>query len=170
MTITLGKASYICEPKHIHGGMTDITIGNYCSVAANVTFDAGFGHDYKNVTTFPMHILKQGIKSNLYSGGNIIIESDVWIGMNAWIMSGVTIHNGAVIGANTVVRRDVAPYEIYIGEPLHFYSSVRKYRFKPEIIEKLLALAWWDWPEERILANTGLLADHDIERFLNEHV
>jgi virginiamycin A acetyltransferase len=165
MTITLGTASYICEPKHIHGGINDIIIGKYCSIAANVTFDAGYGHDYKNVTTFPIHILKNDVPNNLYSGGNIIIESDVWIGMSVTVMSGVTIHNGAIVGTNSTVRRDIAPYEIYTGS-----KQPEKFRFRPEIIERLLTLAWWDWPYERVLANMELMMQHDIERFLNEHV
>lgn len=85
-------------------------------------------------------------------------------------MSGITIGNGAVIGAGTIVRRDIEAYEIYTGNPAHFYEPLRKYRFDKETIEKLLEIAWWDWPEERVLANAELLAQSNIDKFINEHI
>lgn len=165
MTIILGTASYICEPKHIHGGIGDIFIGKFCSIAANVTWDAGYQHYYKSATTFPMHTLKSDVQSNVYCSGDIHVGSDVWIGMGATIMSGMKIGNGAIIGANTTVRRNVEPYEIYTGS-----KTPEKFRFNQQIIDQLSYIAWWDWPEERVLANAALLVDQDIQKFLNEHV
>lgn len=165
MTITLGTGSYICEPKHIHGGLGNIIIGKFCSIAANVTWDAGYQHFYKAATTFPMHTLKTGVQSNVWHEGDINVGSDVWIGMGATIMSGKTIANGAIIGANTTVRRNVLPYEIYTGS-----KTPEKYRFSSEIIAKLLEIAWWDWADERVIANAELLVDKDIENFINNHI
>jgi virginiamycin A acetyltransferase len=165
MTLTIDIASYICEPKHIHGGIGNIRIGKFCSIAANCTFDAGFQHEYKNVTTFPMHILKEGVASNVRCNGDIVIGNDVWIGMNVMIMGGVTIGNGAVIGAGTVVRRNIDPYEIYTGS-----KTPEKYRFNILTQEILTKIAWWDWPEEKILANAARLVSGDIDGFIRENI
>ncbi len=161
---TLDDHSYICPPYFVNGSLTNIHVGKYTSIAQGCIIDCGFGHDYKNVSTFPFHTLKE-VKPNLYSKGDIIVKSDCWIGNAVTLMSGITIENGAVIGAGAVVRRNIEPYEIYKES-----KEPEKFRFKPEIIEKLLALAWWDWPEERILANVELLVEHDIENFLLNHI
>jgi len=125
-----------------------------------------------------MHILKEGVPSNLWCKGDIHVLNDCWIGENVTLMGGVTIGNGAIIGANTTVRRDVLPYEIYIGGDYSYYQKglrpttdqSKKFRFDEKTRERLLELAWWDWEESRILANAELLAQPDIERFLNEHI
>lgn len=174
---TIDDHSYICPPYFVNGSLTSIHVGKYTSIAQGCIIDCGFGHDYKNVSTFPFHTLKE-VTPNLYSKGNIEIGSDCWIGNAVTLMSGITIGNGSVIGAGTVVRRDVEPYEIYIGgdytSPFMgnhtMYHGRKKFRFSPEIIEKLLALAWWDWTEERVLTNAELLVDKDINKFLNEHI
>lgn len=81
--------------------------------------------------------------------GDIVIGNDVWIGYEAVILAGVTIGDGAVIGARAVVAKDVPPYTIVGGVPA---KPIRK-RFPEEIIAALLELRWWDWPRERIAAN-----------------
>lgn len=161
---TLDDHSYICQPYYVCGSLTAIHVGKYTSIAQGCTIDCGFGHNYKNVSTFPFHTLKE-VTPNLYSKGEINVLNDVWIGNAVTLMSGVTIGNGSIVGANSTVRRDILPYEIYTGS-----KTPEKFRFSPEIIEKLLALTWWDWEESRILANAELLVDKDINRFLNEHV
>ena len=91
------------------------------------------------------------------------IGNDVWIGANAFIGSGVTIHDGAVIGAHAVVVKDVPPYAVCVGNP----GRVVKYRFEPEIITALLKLRWWDWPDEKIDRFLPLILSPDIVAFLN---
>ena len=81
--------------------------------------------------------------------GDIVIGNDVWIGYEAVILAGVTIGDGAVIGARAVVTKDVAPYTVVGGVPAR---SVKK-RFSDGTIQRLLELRWWDWPEERIREN-----------------
>jgi carbonic anhydrase/acetyltransferase-like protein (isoleucine patch superfamily) len=77
-------------------------------------------------------------------------------------MSGVTIGDGAVIGAGAVIAKNVPPYTIMVGNP----AKALRTRFAPEIIDKLLAIRWWDWPEERIRAAAGMLQSPDIEAFI----
>ena len=75
-----------------------------------------------------------------------MVGNDVWIGYEAVILSGVTIGDGAVIGTRAVVTKDVPPYTIVGGVPA---KPIRK-RFDDAVIERLEALRWWDWEEEKI--------------------
>ena len=79
----------------------------------------------------------------------VFIGNDVWIGHNVIILPGVTIHDGAVCAAGAVVTHDVPPYTIVGGVPA---KPIRK-RFSDDIIEQLLKIRWWDWPEEKIREN-----------------
>lgn len=65
----------------------------------------------------------------------------MWIGEGAFLRAGVTIGHGAVIAARAVVTSDVPPYAIVAGTP----ARVIRYRFEPEVIERLLELAWWNY-------------------------
>jgi serine acetyltransferase len=78
-------------------------------------------------------------------------------------MRGVTIGDGAVIGAYSVVTKDVPPYAIVGGNP----AKIIRYRFSPDIIEKLMAIKWWDWPEEKIKRNVTLF--YNVEEFIHKH-
>lgn len=167
--VTLDDHSYICSPYFINGSMANLHIGKYTSIAINLHVDLGYQHNYKNVTTFPLHTMAN-VPSNLFCRGDVNVGSDCWIGENVTLMGGLTIGNGAIVGANVTVRRDVLPYEIYTGNAPGFYEPLRKYRFDAVTIQRLLDLAWWDWPESRIIANAELLAQQDINKFLNEHI
>lgn len=85
--------------------------------------------------------------------GEIIIQNDCWIGRGATIMDGVTIHNGAVVGTNAVVTKDVPPYAIVAGNP----ARIVKYGFELEVIDKLQHIAWWDWGSETIINHKNKL-------------
>ena len=87
------------------------------------------------------------------SKGDVQVGSDVWIGSGARIMSGVTIGDGAVVAACSVVTKNVAPYTIVAGNP----ASQRRTRFTPDVIDRLLGIAWWNWDAGTIAANVDLL-------------
>ncbi|MBD5296149.1 MAG: CatB-related O-acetyltransferase [Bacteroides sp.] len=87
------------------------------------------------------------------------IVCDVWIGYDAVIMAGVKIGDGAIIGARAVVTKDVEPYSIVGGVPA---KEIRK-RFKPDIIEKLQNLQWWNWTAERIKESIHNIQSGNIE-------
>ena len=90
--------------------------------------------------------------------GDTIVGNDVWIGQNAVILPGVHIGDGAIIGANSVVGSDVAPYTIVVGNPAKF---LRK-RFDDELIDLLLAFRWWDKPINEINQLIPVLTCSDI--------
>jgi carbonic anhydrase/acetyltransferase-like protein (isoleucine patch superfamily) len=100
-----------------------------------------------------------------YDNGPVVIGSDVWIGFEALIMSGVTIGDGAVVGARTTLRRSVQPYEIVVGNPARHVG----FRFDEPIREALLRIKWWDWPEAKIAAHKDQIFVPDAAGFVERH-
>ena len=131
-----------------------LVIGKFCSIACGAKFlFTSANHTQTSLSTYPFPIFfeewgldVQSITSAWDNKGDIIIGNDVWIGYEAVILSGVTIGNGAIIGARAVVTRDVPPYTIAGGVPA---KPIRK-RFSDDTISALLNIKWWDWPKERI--------------------
>ena len=166
-TLNVGRHSYAVSKNNLRGGITSVHIGNFCAVAEGVIFDCGFQHNVKNISAYPFNFLiddknRKIENMNMVSKGDIHVGNDVWIGANSMIMSGITIGSGAVIGAHSVVTHDVRPYEIVAGIPARL---VRK-RFSDEIVDKLLKIAWWDWPDYKILKYSGILMSDKIEDLL----
>ncbi|MGB0498557.1 MAG: CatB-related O-acetyltransferase, partial [Rubricella sp.] len=91
--------------------------------------------------------------------------NDVWIGARAIIMSGVTIADGAIVAAGAVVTKDVEPYAIVGGNP----ARVIRYRFEQRVIERLMALSWWDWDHARIGEALPDFRALDVEAFLEKY-
>lgn len=147
-----------------------LIIGNYCSIAENVLVFLDGNHRVDWVTTYPPNAFSIHHKDmtipegHPISKGDVIIGNDVWIAYGATILSGVRIGDGAVVGAQSVVTKDVPPYAIVAGNP----AKIVKYRFSPEIIEKLLEIRWWDWPKEKMEKNVHRLLSSDIEAFVKE--
>lgn len=162
-----GKGTYGTETKiHNWGEGATLRIGAYCSIAKRVQFFLGGEHRTDWVTTFPFGEMldsAKDIQGHPRTKGDIIIGNDVWIGYEALIMSGVTIGDGAVIGARAVVTKDVPPYSIVAGNP----AKVVRRRFGEQIIERLLSIKWWGWDEERLEQAMPILLNSDIEAFLN---
>jgi acetyltransferase-like isoleucine patch superfamily enzyme len=135
-----------------------IAIGKFCSLAKDVVIFGGGNHIMTRATTFPFKWLSAETEpeeryTDAASKGTTIIGHDVWVGHGATILSGVNIGNGAIVSAQAVVSRDVPAYAIVVGNP----AKVIRYRFKPETVERLLELAWWDWEPAKIAANLELL-------------
>ncbi len=149
----------------VRGTASDVIIGNYCSISNYSIFDGGFGHYHENVSQYDWR--QMGFESNFHSKtkGDISVGSDVWIGDNAIIMSGVSIGHGAVIAAGSIVTKDVDPYVIVAGVP----AKMKKYRFSLDVIEALLDIAWWDWTEDKIRDNINLINNSDIKKFIHLH-
>jgi len=131
-----------------------LVIGKFCSIACGAKFlFNSANHALGSLSTYPFPIFfeewdlpVEGIPAAWDNKGDIVVGNDVWIGYEAVILAGVTIGDGAIIGARAVVTKDVPPYTIVGGVPA---KPIRK-RFDEDTIARLLELRWWDWPEERI--------------------
>lgn len=145
-----------------------LIIGKFCSIACGAKFIfTSANHSLKSLSTYPFPIFFEewdldvtNIANAWDNKGDIIIGNDVWIGYEAVILSGVTIGDGAIIGARAVVTKDVPPYTIVGGVPA---KPIRK-RFDDKTIAKLYELKWWDWPEERIKANLEIIQSGQIDK------
>lgn len=148
----------------MRGEGNNLTVGKYCSLASGIIADGGFNHNSKFVSTFPFGS-RHGIgnlPSHIELKGDINIGNDVWIGEDVLLMSGVTIGDGAVVGIRSIITKDIPPYTIVVGA-----NRVIRKRFTDEQIERLLALKWWDFPDERVDNIASMLMSEDIEAFLN---
>ena len=131
-----------------------LIIGRFCSIACGAKFlFTSANHTMKSLSTYPFPIFFEewsldikDVASAWDNKGNIVVGSDVWIGYEAVILSGVRIGNGAIIGARAVVTRDVPPYTIVGGVPA---KEIKK-RFDEDTIQNLQQIAWWNWPFDKI--------------------
>jgi acetyltransferase-like isoleucine patch superfamily enzyme len=128
------------------------TIKKFCSISWGVTIGPS-NHDYRKLTSHSfLYDNFYGFKeeaANIFHERFInecIVGNDVWIGCNSTILRGVTIGDGAVVGANSLVNKDVPPYAIVVGNP----AKIIKFRFSQDIIEESLKIKWWDFPKEII--------------------
>ena len=167
---TLGEGSYIVDAKLAFNdyAKTHILIGRYSSLAHDLIFNIGINHNYHYVSSYPFDDIDMWQDYCTFERGNcnyhqIIIGHDVWIGAGVTIMSGVRIGNGAVVGANAVVAKDIPPYAIVVGNP----ARVIKYRFAEDVIAKLQAIKWWNWPVERIREALPLM--ENMEEFIDRY-
>ena len=160
----IGRGTYGRPIIHDYPNNATLTIGAFCSIAADVRIFLGGNHHPEWVSTYPFGALWREHRhaDQPCSRGDVVIGNDVWIGRDAMIMSGVTIGDGAVIGAGAVLAKDVPPYMIVAGNPARAIRA----RFAPETVERLLAIRWWNWPDDRIRRAAGLLQNPDIEGFI----
>ena len=157
--IIVGEFTYIADSEfesHVTNfypwSRDRLIIGKFCQIASGVEFimnDAN--HQMNAVSTFPFYTLEgwdmQPPKAeDMPFKGDTVIGNDVWIGQNAVILPGVQIGDGAIIGANSVVGRDIEPYTIAVGNPVR---PIRK-RFDDELTTLMLEWKWWDKPVEEI--------------------
>lgn len=153
--------------KTFNEGVHNIQIGQFCSISCNNNFIINRECNYKSVTTTHSKLINRDTKSMIKQKGQILIQNDVFIGDNCNIISGVTIHNGAMVLSNSNVIEDVPPYAIVRGNP----AKVIGYRFSKEIIEKLLDIKWWDWNNEKIVVNNKYFNEDVcvfVDKFWNE--
>jgi acetyltransferase-like isoleucine patch superfamily enzyme len=136
-------------------------VGAYCSIGANLKIYLGGNHRTDWITTFPFgHMHNDAFPAGRYhaaehpvSNGHVIIENDVWIGESTTIMSGVRVGSGSVLAANSVVVKDVEPYSVVGGNPARLINL----RFPKEIIQQLLELQWWNYPDDKVNTFVPLL-------------
>ena len=143
-----------------------LLIGKFCALARGVKFIMnGANHKLSGFSTYPFQIFGNGWETvmpaldELPNKGDTRIGHDVWIGYDSLIMPGVQIGHGAIVSSRSVVTRDVAPYMVVGGNP----AQPLKQRFSDEVIARLLQIAWWDWPVEKISRNLAAITAADLE-------
>jgi virginiamycin A acetyltransferase len=144
-----------------------LIIGKYCSIASGAQFISSVAnHHMDGFSTYPFAVLwgaeATGYEYYYPKKGDVIIGNDVWIGTEATILPGVTIGDGAIIGAKSIVTKNVAPYSIVAGNP----ATQIRLRFCQEIINTLLEIQWWNWPNDIIIKNASIIVGNDIEKLL----
>jgi len=142
--VVVGKYTSVANGTHIivasHPSLTDNTVSNF-------PFYEKLKLDYPKCTV----------------GGLITIGNDVWIGENVKIVGECTIGDGAIIGAFSVVAKDIPPYSIVVGNP----GKIIRLRFLPVNIDRLLKIKWWDWPVDKIKENIGDF--RDVNKFVEKY-
>jgi virginiamycin A acetyltransferase len=142
-----------------------LRIGRYCAIATGATFVMNGGnHRTAGISTFPFPIFEPWRgqwdgEFDFPTRGDTVIGNDVWIGHDALVMPGVTVGDGAIIATRSVVTRDVPPYAIVGGNP----AQVIRTRFDEQTIARLLGIAWWDWPPERVTEAIPLISQADVD-------
>ena len=147
-----------------------LVIGKFCSIACGAKFlFNSANHALGSLSTYPFPIFfeewgigVEEIPRAWDNRGDIVVGNDVWIGYEAVIQAGVAIGDGAIIGTRALVTKDVPPYTIVGGVPA---KPIRK-RFDEDTVAALLALRWWDWPEERIATNWEAIQSGRLDRLM----
>lgn len=180
-TIIVGDYTYYDDPIDSENFESHVThhydfigdkliIGKFCAIGKGVEFIMnGANHRMCGISTYPFNIMGGGWEKSVPSldelplKGDTVIGNDVWFGQNVTVLPGVHIGDGAIIGTNSTVARDIPPYSIAVGNPCH----VLKLRFDKEVIDYLLKLKWWDWPPEKIFANLETLTIGDVSKIIS---
>jgi virginiamycin A acetyltransferase len=143
-----------------------LIIGRFCAIARGVRFIMnGANHKLSGISTYPFQIFGGGWEkvmpdpSEFPYKGDTVVENDVWIGYEALIMPGVSLGNGAIVSSRSVVTRDVAPYTVVGGNPAKPIRS----RFPDDVVARLLEIAWWDWPVDRISRHLDAIVSGDVD-------
>ena len=166
--VKIGKYSYYKRGTKL----MNCDIGRFCHIGDNCAIGL-FGHDTSQVTTYPLKyhfdnsvvdVGQDSTADNVRKSRQTIIKNDVYIGESVTIFAGVTVGNGAVIGARAVVTKDVPDYAVVAGVP----SQIVKMRFSDKIVDDLLDIQWWQWSDDKI---KSCIKDFhlDVETFVLSH-
>jgi virginiamycin A acetyltransferase len=138
-----------------------LRIGKFCQIAHGVRFiTAGASHAMDGLTSFPFPIFDpETLLAYQPDTRDTVVGNDVWLGRGAIVCPGARIGSGAVVGAGAVVRGAVPDYAVVTGNP----ARIVRMRLAERDIARMLALAWWDWPAERIAAARPALMSGDLD-------
>jgi virginiamycin A acetyltransferase len=157
-------------------GPEKLIIGRYCALAEGVRFImSGADHPMLGPSTFPFGTFggdwaetTMDLVMDAPSRGDTVVGNDVWIGYRALVMPGITIGDGAVVAAGSVVVSDIPPYAIAGGNP----AQVIRMRYDEADVDRLLRAAWWDWPVELVTEHARTImagTPQELERIAGEH-
>lgn len=162
--VGIGFGTYLS----VNAKVSNTEIGKFCSIGPNLLCGHGI-HPIDGISTSPSFystIKQNGLtfssENKIEELKSIFIGNDVFIGANVTILDGITIGDGAIIGAGAVVSKNIPPYAIAIGCPI----KVVKYRFAPDVIEKLLLIKWWD--KDKIVWQKIEKYFYNINQFIEE--
>lgn len=150
-----------------------LIIGKFVQIAHGVRFiTSSANHKTSGFSTYPFmnfmmtsQTTREDIKEMFEEApdkGDIVVGNDVWIGLEATIMPGVKIGDGAIIGAKSLVTRDVKPYTVVAGNP----AKTIKKRFSKEEIDSLQKIQWWNWDIKTIEKNYRVITGNSIDELL----
>lgn len=159
--MTIGKHSDIAKTGSDISAQ--VSVGNYTTVGPHVQMHTLHQHacigDRSLVSTYPMRF--PGYPKT-FGEEHITIGSDVWIGRNATLLGNITIGHGAIIGAFSVVAKDIPPYAVVVGNP----AVIKRYRCTPDQIEQLLKIQWWSWDDQTLFERRDDF--QDISQFVKK--
>lgn len=141
-----------------------LCIGDYVCIGAEAVILMGGNHTHRAdwISLYPfMDTIEQAYESK----GDTILGDGCWIGMQAMIMPGVHIGEGAIIAANSVVTKNVEPYTVVGGSP----AKKIRLRFSEEDIKRLLAMKIYDWPETKFEALRDIICSNNIDALEQAH-
>lgn len=142
----IGKYTYYSSDIQLRTWMPNekVVIGNYCSIADRVVIFTGGMRRTDVAALYPFDV-RRAYKSTK----NTTIGNDVWIGSGVTVLGGVQVGDGAILASQAVVFEDVPPFAVAAGNP----AKVIHYRFSKRIVDRLLRIAWWYWPNDKVQTN-----------------
>ena len=161
---SFGRYTYGVPLIQKYDNETRLTVGNFCSIANGCKFILGGQHKICGVSCYDWKNFPGYAQYCSFSKGDIVIENDVWFGHSVIILSGVHIGNGAVIGAGSVVAKDVPPYAVVIGNP----AKILRFRFDEETIAALQQIQWWNWDDTKLKEKIDLLTADSPEKLIED--
>lgn len=164
--IVLGRFVTITGPGTVIKSLKEkIFIGSFSSIGQNVCI-VDFNHLFERVSSSFIHhlIFEEDFRKDLSAKGPVIIEEDVWVGSNTVILAGVTIGRGSIIGAGSIITKDIPRYSVAYGNP----AKVHLKRFDDNKIKYLEDLKWWEWSIDEIVKNKMLFSINIKDCSMNE--